>query len=83
MVSNQVLGARVAAGLLIVSLALSGCAHFRHHPQAAPEPTAAAAPAAPSGEAAAAPASDMTATEAALSSAPAQATPEPAAADAS
>jgi hypothetical protein len=84
MVSNQVLGARVAAGLLILSLALSGCAHFRHHPQAAPEPTAAAAaPAAPSGEAAAAPASEMTATEAALSSAPTQATPEPTAADAS
>ena len=84
MVSNQVLGARVAAGLLILSLALSGCAHFRHHAQAAPEPTAAAsAPAAASGEAAAAPASDMTATEAALSSAPTQATPEPVAADAS
>ena len=31
MVSNQVLGARGVAGLLILSLAVSGCSHFRHH----------------------------------------------------
>jgi LysM repeat protein len=62
MVSNQVLGARAAAGLLSVCLALLGCAH---HP--AKESAQAAAPAASTqGAAAASPAPEqMTATEAA------------------
>ena len=79
MVSNQVLGARLAAGLLTASLTLSGCALFRH---SAPAPEASsAAPAAstsaPAAETAASP--DMTATEAAIQAAGAQA-PAPAAA---
>jgi hypothetical protein len=71
MVSNQVLGARATAGLLSLCVALFGCAH-----QHAAEPPAAAAPAAtttatePAASASAAP-EQMTATEAALSSAPA------------
>ena len=72
MVSNQVLGARAAAGLLSLCMALYGCAH--HHAAESPQ---AAAPAAVTTEAAAsaAPAPEqMTATEASLSSAPA---PEP------
>jgi LysM repeat protein len=40
MVSNQVLGARSLAGLLILSVAVAGCSHFRsHEPPAAPAPT--------------------------------------------
>jgi LysM repeat protein len=39
MVSNQVLGARWVAGLLLLSLAVSGCSHTRSHEQAAPAPT--------------------------------------------
>ena len=35
MVSNQVLGARLAAGVLTLSLALTGCAHFHHSNAAA------------------------------------------------
>src|SRR5215472_3031195 len=74
MVSNQVLGARAAAGLLSLCLALSGCAHHR-----AKESAPAAAPtASTAGAAAASPAPEqMTATEAALG------TSEPAAASAS
>jgi len=68
MVSNQVLGARVAAGLLSLCLALSGCAHHRaHEPAPAPAPVAnegAAASASPAPE-------PMTATEASLGTAPA------------
>jgi LysM repeat protein len=71
MVSNQVLGARAAAGLLSLCLAFTGCAHHRTH-----DATPAAAPVA-SSEGAAASASpapeQMTATEAALSTAPAAA----------
>ena len=68
MVSNQVLGARAAAGLLSLCVALCGCAH--HHATApAPAATKVAAPE-PAAEAAAAP-EQQTATEAALSSAPA------------
>ena len=37
MVSNQVLGTRVAAGLMVACATLAGCSHFRHHP-AAPAP---------------------------------------------
>jgi len=64
MVSNQVLGARLAAGLLIVSITVCGCSHLRHtHPQAsAPAPVTQAA-----GEARAVPAEEeLTATEAAI-----------------
>ena len=69
MVSNQVLGARAAAGLLSLCVALYGCAH--HHAAQSPQ---AAAPAVTTTEAAAsaAPAPEqMTATEATLGSAPA------------
>ena len=70
MVSNQVLGARAAAGLLSLCAALIGCAH-----QHAAEPPAAAAPVATTEAAASAsPAPEqMTATEAALTNAPAAA----------
>ena len=64
MVSNQVLGARLAASLLILSVALGGCAHTRRgeEPSSAPAPAAAAA-----GGATATPAPDqMTATEAGI-----------------
>src|SRR5256884_5844324 len=65
MVSNQVLGARLAAGLLIVSIAVCGCSHLRRTqaPASAPAPVTQAA-----GEARAVPAEpEMTATEAAIS----------------
>jgi LysM repeat protein len=70
MVSNQVLGARAAAGVLSLCAALIGCAH-----QHAAEPPAAAAPVATTEAAASAsPAPEqMTATEAALTNAPAPA----------
>ena len=71
MVSNQVLGARIVAGLLIVSVALIGCSHARHQDQAAAAPTPVTATA-PAAEAQGAP-GDMTATEAAVSAAPAPA----------
>ncbi|MGH8306046.1 MAG: LysM peptidoglycan-binding domain-containing protein, partial [Steroidobacteraceae bacterium] len=69
MVSNQVLGTRLAAGLVTVSITLAGCAHFRHTrsttaAQAAP-PAQASAPA----EASPAPEAQMTATEAAINAA--------------
>lgn len=69
MVSNQVLGARLASGVLTLSLTLSGCALFHHHSaKSADQAAAPAAPAAavstPAAETAAAP--DMTATEAAI-----------------
>ncbi|MBS0580248.1 MAG: LysM peptidoglycan-binding domain-containing protein [Proteobacteria bacterium] len=62
MVSNQVLGWRPVSGLLILSLALTGCSHFRHHEEAAPAPAQAAAPVTQSTPAA----PEMTATEAAI-----------------
>jgi LysM domain len=71
MVSNQVLGARIVAGLLILSVALIGCSHARHQDQAAAAPTPVTATA-PAAEAQGAP-PDMTATEAAISAAPASA----------
>jgi hypothetical protein len=71
MVSNQVLGARIAAGLLIVSVTLIGCSHARHQDEAAAAPTPVTATA-PAAEAQGAP-PDMTATEAAVSAAPAPA----------
>jgi len=77
MVSNQVLGARTVAGLVVLSLTLSGCALFHRSSSAGPEssapvaaPAAAATPAAP----------DLTATEAAIQSG--GAAPAPAAAPA-
>jgi hypothetical protein len=74
MVSNQVLGARLTAGLLTLSFALTGCALFRHTDNAAPPPaTAAVASTAPAAETAAAP--EPTATEAAIETAGSQAQP--------
>jgi LysM repeat protein len=86
MVSNQVLGARLASGVLTVSLTLSGCALFHHHSASTAQPAAApaastAAVSSPVAQTAAAP--DMTATEAAIAAsgsnapaaAPAQAAP--------
>ena len=74
MVSNQVLGARAAAGVLSLCVALCGCAHQHAAPPAAPAATA-VAPAEAAAEATGAP-EQMTATEAALSSAaPAPAAP--------
>ena len=76
MVLNQVLGARGLAGLLILSLAVSGCSHFRHH-----EADAAAAPVATQSSSGAtltqAALHEMTATEAAFSAG--NAAPAPAA----
>jgi LysM repeat protein len=75
MVSNQVLGARAAAGLLSLCAALIGCAHQHAAAPPAAAPPAAAAPAATTEAAASAsPAPEqMTATEAALTNAPAPA----------
>src|SRR5215472_9826592 len=82
MVSNQVLGARLGAGLLTLSLTLSGCALFHHSKPAAESPAPApAASTSPAAQTAAAP--DMTATEAAIATPTAQApasAPAPAAA---
>ena len=67
MVSNQVLGARLAAGLLIVAIAVCGCSHLRHTDAGAPAPAPVTAA---SGDARAIPAEpQMTATEAAISAA--------------
>ena len=71
MLSNQVLGARLAAGLLISAIALCGCSHLRHTDAGAP---AAAPVTTVSGDARAIPAEpQMTATEAAISAAGASA----------
>lgn len=84
MVSNQLLGARLGAGLIALSLTLTGCGHFpfRHSDSAAAQGAAAAPAASTSAEAAeTAPAPDMTATEAAIAAAgPAAQAPAPAAA---
>jgi hypothetical protein len=80
MVSNQVLGARLGAGLVTLSLTLSGCAMFHHSSNAAPPPPAATAPAVastPAAETSAVP--DQTATEAAIAASGSQAQPAPAA----
>jgi hypothetical protein len=67
MVSNQVLGARLAAGLLISAIAVCGCSHLRHTDAGAPAPAPVSAA---SGDARAIPAEpQMTATEAAISAA--------------
>src|SRR5204863_254750 len=68
MVSNQVLVARLATGLLILGFALSGCSHFRSHQQASTE---SAAPATVSGSpSSGTPAEpEVTATEAAANAA--------------
>src|SRR6184192_166230 len=73
MVSNQVLGARLAAGLLIVAITVCGCSHLRRTPAqaSAPAPVTQAA-----GDARAVPAEpEMTATEAAINAAGATAAP--------
>src|SRR5580698_822886 len=69
MVSNQVSGARLAAGLLVLSVAVSGCS-WLHSRESEPAPAAApvsAAPDAPIEQGA----RDLTATEAAIQGAPA------------
>ena len=71
MVSNQVLGARAAAGLLTLCVALSGCAHHRAHDST---PAAAKAASSEGAAASASPAPEqVTATEAAPGTAPATA----------
>jgi LysM domain len=76
MVSNQVLVARLAAGLLTVGFALSGCSHFRSHQ--APPPSA--PPVTVSGsQSSGAPAEpEVTATEAAAAAAGTRTVVEPA-----
>ncbi len=69
MVSNQVLGARNAAGLLILSVALFACSHAQHQDAAAAAPTPVTANATTAQAQGAPP--EMTATEAAISAAPA------------
>jgi LysM repeat protein len=76
MVSNQVVAARLAAGLLILSIAASGCAHM-HQSQAAAAPPATEA--APPPEAQTAPAPAMTATQEGIAAAGTEAQPAPAA----
>src|ERR1700674_445807 len=67
MVSNQVLGARLAAGLLIVAIAVCGCSHLRHTDAGAPAPAPVTAA---SGDARAVPAEPkMPATKPAISAA--------------
>ena len=67
MVSNQVLGARAAAGLLSLCVALSGCAHHRAHDST---PAAAKVASSEGAAASASPAPEQaTATEAALGTA--------------
>lgn len=75
MVSNQVLGARVVAGLLALSLALGGCRHTPPAPQAS---SAAPVASTSAGGAETAAAPSMTATEAAIATAGTEA-PAPAA----
>jgi LysM repeat protein len=67
MVSNQLLGARAVAALVVLTVALCGCSHTRGTGEstAAPAPVSAAATAAP--------APDMTATEAAIAASGTQA----------
>jgi LysM repeat protein len=77
MVSNQVLGARLVAGLLTLSLPLGGCALFHHSAPAQAAPPAPAQAAAPA-EVSAAPEPQVTATEAAISAANAQVSEAPA-----
>jgi LysM repeat protein len=74
MVSNQVLGARAVAGLIVLSVTISGCAHLGH--AAAPTAPAPASAAAPTGQAPAAAEPEVTATEAAIASAGAAPAPE-------
>jgi hypothetical protein len=78
MVSNQLVAARFAAGLLILSVAVSGCAHMHKSEAPAAQPEAQAAPP-PAAEAT--PAPEMTATEAGIAASGAEAAPaQPAAA---
>ncbi|TLY54239.1 MAG: LysM peptidoglycan-binding domain-containing protein [Gammaproteobacteria bacterium] len=74
MVSNQVLGARLAAGLLIVAITVCGCSHLRRTPAQASAPAPVMTQAA--GDARTVPAEpEMTATEAAINAAGAPAAP--------
>jgi hypothetical protein len=66
MVSNQVLGARAAATLAVLAIAISGCSHLRSTPEPIAAP-ASVAPVAPVATATAVP--DMTATEAGIAAA--------------
>jgi LysM repeat protein len=77
MVSNQVLKARAVAGLLILSVAVSGCAHFHHDSQSAAAPGPAATSTSTGATATPAP-EDMTATEAAIANGSAGAAAAPA-----
>jgi hypothetical protein len=72
MVSNQLLAARLAAGLMVFSIAAAGCAHMHQSAGTAPPAESQAAPP-PAAESA--PAPEMTATEAAISAAGAGAQP--------
>jgi hypothetical protein len=75
MVSNQVLGVRLAAAVLVLSGALTGCAHTPSScPPGAAAPTAAATAAGGEANATGAP-QEMTATEAAISAAGKSAAP--------
>ena len=81
MVSNQVLGARGMAGLLILSLAVTGCSHFHGHEQPAPAAAPAHADAQPIAQASASTAApEVTATEAAIAAGNAAPAPAPSAA---
>src|SRR5205807_871960 len=76
MVSNQVLVARLAVGLLTLGFALSGCSHFRSHQQASTESVAPATVS--GGPASGAPAEpEVTATEAAANAAGTRTVVEP------
>jgi LysM domain len=75
MVSNQLLTARSAAGLLILSLSVSGCSHFRHQDESPAAPAPVVASTASGGAQAAAAPQDMTATEAAIAAGNAAPTP--------
>jgi LysM domain len=81
MVLNQVLGARGTAGLLILSLAVTGCSHFRHHEAEAPAAAPVAAQSASGQTLAPAAPDDMTATEAAIANGNAAPAPMAASAD--
>ena len=74
MVSNQLVAARLAAGLLVLSIAVSGCVHTRQ--PASAQPAAEAPP--PAAETA--PAPEVTATEAAIAASGSGAQSQPAAA---
>ena len=77
MVSNQVLVARLAVGLLTLGFALSGCSHFRSHQQASTE-SAAPVPVSGSPSSGTPAEPEVTATEAAANAAGTRTVVEPA-----